>query len=275
MKKGFTIAEILITMGIIGVAAALVLPNMVSKINRNTVGITLSRAVELTEKSFADMLSVARENAANATDFDHGEELIDPGSISRLSMLQERFFNGVGRNFILEKQYELIDRASSYIGVDNIDDNVGDYSDLLANAGLFENGFLVLPTFYKFKKINAYLIFDDDHRNDGNIAEDNPDIVIRRIFFDTNGENAPNEVGEDIFLFGLTDSGHLVPAGSSAYLDNLWDNALGGGLSVPILDGNDPNGTCSGTSIPNNNIIARFSCAARVVQDGWRVNYSY
>ena len=274
MKKGFTIAEILITMGIIGVAAALVLPNMVSKINRNTVGITLSRAVELTEKGFADMLSVARENAANATDFNHGEELIDPGSISRLSMLQKRFFDGVGGDFILENPYELIDRASSYIGVDNIDDNVGDYSDLLANAGLFANGFLLQPTFFKLKKINAYLIFDDDGTNDVNIADD-PDIVIRRIFFDTNGENAPNEVGEDIFLFGLTDSGHLVPAGSSAYLDNLWDNALGGGLSVPILDGNDPNGTCSGTSIPNNNIIARLSCAARVVQDGWRVNYSY
>ena len=252
MKKGFTVTEILITMGIIGVVAALVLPQMVSKINRSTVGITLARAVELTEKGFADMLSVARENATNAG-------IDDPASISRLSVMPLRSFDrDAGDGILLLGNGDaLMVFSQSYIGVDDItnDNRINGYLDNFANVNLSAN-----TNILKFKKLNAFMVFDDASNNDNNIA-DNPDVVIRRIFFDTNGVDAPNAIGEDIFLFGLTDSGHLVPAGTAAYNDNVWNGAIIGML-------------CNGNTIPaviNN----RLSCAARVVQDGWKVTYSY
>lgn len=269
MKKGFTVTEILITIGIVGVVAALVLPNMVSKINRSTVGITLARAVELTEKGFGDMLNVARENATRVG-------IDDPASISTLSVLEERFFD-------LDQQNEritldrgmLMDRAQSYIGVDDITNDNG--IDVYLNN--FNVDLSVHTHVLKFKKLNAFLVFDDDSSNDGNIA-DNPDVVIRKIYFDTNGENPPNTFGEDIFLFGLTDSGHLVPAGSQAYTVNLWD-----AQSVPVLGSGNDQRTCIGSAIPPAviggpfnlvaNPSARLSCTARVVRDGWRVTYSY
>lgn len=274
MKKGFTVTEILITIGIVGVVAALVLPNMVSKINRSTVGITLARAVELTEKGFGDMLNVARENATRVG-------IDDPASISTISSLTVNMLNpqdwqdahnAIDNFNILESNdnHNPLSRViRSYIGIEPVNNNYtlpnGD-----ANAAVFQ-----------FKKLNAYLIFINAGNNN-NIA-DNPDVVIRRIYFDTNGENPPNTFGEDIFLFGLTDSGHLVPAGSQAYTVNLWDDP--DHPTVPVLGSDDDQQTCIGSAIPpavsggpfnpGDNSSARLSCTARVVRDGWRVNYSY
>ncbi len=257
MKKGFTLSEILITMGIIGVAAALVFPNLTARINRNTVGITLARTVELTEKGFADMLSVARENATRVG-------IDDPASISTISVLEVGFLDGNPQNNgNLLDGGGLMQFAQSYIGIDEVPIGSNEYQDY----ELWNIQNLTNPSMYKFKKYKAYLIFDDDIV--GNIG-DNPDIVIRNIFFDTNGSDAPNAIGEDIFLFGLTDSGHLVPAGSSAYNHNVW-----------VQNGGDLIGMqCNGDTIPNDDddnvrLLARLSCAARVVQDGWKVNYSY
>ncbi len=268
MKKWFTVTEILITIGIVGVVAALVLPQMVSKINRSTVGITLDRAVELHESGFARMINAARENAARVG-------IDDAASISKLSVLTNNMFNPnvQGNVFVLEDF--LIQYAQSYIGLDHIQPD--EYIINLANAGYFANAILNDPAIYRFKKINAFLMFEDEESLDNSqivAISNNPDIVIRKIFFDTNGEAAPNTIGEDICLFGLTDSGHLVPAGSNAYTINLWDAP--GHQSVPVLGtANFPN-TCIGSAIPPiGNPSARLSCTARVVRDGWRVNYSY
>ncbi len=123
MKKGFTLSEILITMGIIGVAAALVFPNLTARINRNTVGITLARTVELTEKGFADMLSVARENATRVG-------IDDPASISTISVLEVGFLDGNPQNNgNLLDGGGLMQFAQSYIGIDEVPIGSNEYQD--------------------------------------------------------------------------------------------------------------------------------------------------
>lgn len=37
MKKGFTLAEVLITLGIIGIVSAMTIPNLISKHNKRTI----------------------------------------------------------------------------------------------------------------------------------------------------------------------------------------------------------------------------------------------
>ncbi len=288
MKKGFTVTEILITMGIVGIVAALAIPNMVSKINRSTVGISLARAVELTEEGFANMLSAARENVAtlNAS---AGSD-IDPASISTISSLTINMFdlNNLqnGDNSLIGDFGSLIPLIGSYIGADDITDNdeIIDYTTELALANNAVNLFynpnhpIADPRFFKFKKINAYLIFDrQDRFNDDRITGD-PNLVIRRIYIDANGAAAPNEPGKDIFLFGLTDSGHLVPAGSVAYGARRDSN---NNIVFNNIFREDIQMMCGGSSIPTQNLFindlmgALLSCTTRVVEDGWRVNYSY
>lgn len=48
-KNGFTLAEVLVTMGVIGVISAMVVPQVVTNVEKNKAGLTLARAVEQIE----------------------------------------------------------------------------------------------------------------------------------------------------------------------------------------------------------------------------------
>ena len=52
-KYGFTLAEVLITLGVIGVVAAMTVPNMVTKYKNNVVLTTL-------KKQYADMFDIIK-----------------------------------------------------------------------------------------------------------------------------------------------------------------------------------------------------------------------
>ena len=75
------------------------------------------------------------------------------------------------------------------------------------------------------------------------------DSTIAVFHIDINGLNGPNAYGRDLFLFRLTNGGKLIPYG----LDIANDH-----YTV----------TCT-----NNNIIDGRSCSARVVKDGFKINY--
>lgn len=44
MKKGFTLAEVLITLGVIGIVAALTIPSLISNHNKSVTAARLSKA---------------------------------------------------------------------------------------------------------------------------------------------------------------------------------------------------------------------------------------
>ena len=63
MKKfGFTLAEILVTLGVIGIVAALTVPQLVQNINKAHIGPTLQRVVSTIETANIDIL---RENGVD------------------------------------------------------------------------------------------------------------------------------------------------------------------------------------------------------------------
>ena len=55
LKKGFTLAEILITVGIIGVLATITMPNLIIDVDKNTRGAAVARGVQLTETGIANV----------------------------------------------------------------------------------------------------------------------------------------------------------------------------------------------------------------------------
>ena len=61
-KKGFTLPELLITMGILGVMAALLIPHVVKNIEKNKSGAILGKAVAQIELGCQNMIQKANES---------------------------------------------------------------------------------------------------------------------------------------------------------------------------------------------------------------------
>ena len=95
------------------------------------------------------------------------------------------------------------------------------------------------------------VMFQNVTNND--IVNADNDTIISKVLIDANGVAGPNRFGKDVFLFGLTNAGTLIPAGSEQYND--FDNTIA-------------TGACSGASVGDGT-----ACAARVMADKWEVKY--
>ena len=65
-KQGFTLAEVLITLGIIGVVAAITLPGLNSNVNNRRIGPTLAKAINNLEN--ANRMALVENGAVNLND---------------------------------------------------------------------------------------------------------------------------------------------------------------------------------------------------------------
>ena len=54
-RNGFTLMEILISLGIVGVVAAVTIPSLVSSTNNKNIGNALARSVELIQQGFTNI----------------------------------------------------------------------------------------------------------------------------------------------------------------------------------------------------------------------------
>ena len=97
------------------------------------------------------------------------------------------------------------------------------------------------PSTYSHKGLRYSMTFDDN-KLDFSETEDNS--IVIGFLIDTNGyKNNPNMYGKDVFRYGITNSGKLVPEGQS---------------EQTCADGNITNG---------------LSCTARIVKDGYKIRY--
>lgn len=203
MKKAFTLAEVLITLGIIGVVAALTMPSLINNSQEK------ANVTKLT-KDYA-LLSQAITSATTANGMISDWGFKDGSSQSVLKVY----------NYI--KPYL---NVLQYCGLDYAGD-----SGQAAGYGCFDpnwvalNGSAALPwsrrvfgmgsNVVNFILVDGTIISIDGHTNSQTYFG-----VQNQIFgsyfpifmVDVNGKKKPNKVGRDIFFFILTNTG-LVPAG--------------------------------------------------------------
>ena len=188
MKKfGFTLAEVLITLGIIGVISVLTMPTFTQKTQNAKTGPQLGKAASSMENALKAVLRRADV-----------EELIS------LDLCAD------GTNTCAERDYAM-------------DDNTGKL--LLINIAAFMDGQLnpeqPHPTF--LNDISAYYVAKDGTwygfaKDDWNIENGelaNHSVAIPKLIIDLNGIKAPNKNGRDIFYFYVMQDGSLKPWGSS------------------------------------------------------------
>lgn len=272
-KSAFALTEVLIALAIIGVITALTLPQLAKDTDKKIFSAELARAVELFEGGMTNIMRQAERNNDTAPDKlsdiktsdifgnisddsavgsgsedEDDEEETGTTTDSYLTDGQTLYAQMKGLINIIEVSNAYLTKVKTYSG-DAI-------STVYAN---FSNNKV-----YKFTKHSSAIIAEDidDSKVKTLDAEGNEtgtvdaNKVIARIFFDVNGSKGPNRLAKDIFQFGLTNGGQLVPAGSQAYNDNVFSE------TVPLF-----------TAACNNSVTDGRSCSARVMSDRWQIKY--
>ena len=245
MKKiGFTLAEVLITLGIIGVVAALTAPALVQNAGSAQTGPKLAKAVSTFE--------LACENLLN-----------DEGANGIHSVVSGTEVIGYSRSFVEKLQNYM---KLSIIGSPQSGELNEDYvkSVSLYDGSTVSNGSWGLVFAYTLAGGTQFLT-KDGFLCTLLIAPTNSQLPAHRrqygvLCVDINGTATPNRLGKDVFFFAMYDDGSLRPAGGSNWYDD------GGSLTdVYWKDGNDK---CNETTVTSG-----FSCAGSIFENNLKVIY--
>ena len=215
-RKAFTLAEILITLTVIGVIAALTIPTLLQNTNQAEFKVALKR-------DFADL-----QQATLSIKNDAGGSLVNA------------FRNGTGDAKDSENLKNAYREKLSYIK---------DCSGTADNGGITNGGASTLGCWHtsnNWKYLNGSTIPGSNTPglilSNGTLAyfgmyksdcsrPDGDYTVCGYIDFDVNGFKKPNTVGKDIFELALTDSG-LIPTGARGSIDPSTDcTPTGNGFS--------------------------------------------
>ena len=225
MKRfGFTLAEVLITLGIIGVISALTLPSLLNDTQGAQVGPKLGKAVSMLEQANqavldennADSLSDAglwQINAQNASG-PYGEALSNHLKITPFRGTTYSIANDTGLSATFT-------RSGANGGT---------------NTWSAKDGVLYTFNFTQRDPANA-----PPHRQ-----------RIGRVFIDINGEATPNLPGTDVFAFILMNDGSLTPVGAYAWNGNNADAQWRNNCQNDQTPTNSRYYTCTASIFENN-----------------------
>lgn len=207
-KKGFTLAELLITIGLIGVVAALTLPTLMNEAQSKDIGPKLAKAVAVFEQANQSLL-----NDNEISNF------INLGIISNNYVYDEL------TKYI--KMSEIPKYTSILLGNEQYRNSLantnGNKIDTNSACQLEDYG--ASGKFYLSKGGVVYIINMSGLINSmqGNFRYmKNPYLrPMGKVMIDVNGKSAPNRTGSDIFEFHWLLDGRLVPYGSSEASKNI------------------------------------------------------
>ena len=248
-RKAFTLAEVLITLGIIGVVAAMTIPTLMTKIQNRMFVAQLKKEYSTLQQGFRMVLA---------------QEGVDV--LSHTSLGSEFGFIGYGGMGVTAKQKEFWNTYFKGITFQNgyfklyHDDALGDINPELGAPKELGSG-------RSFAGYDMHLALNMMSGSEiGVNCADTIDSSGCSIGIDVNGMKAPNTLGRDIFFFVLLDDGILYPEGSGkkqnlSYFgnSNSWkeDSSLCGTAGSKIIASS----------------VKGYGCAARIMDEGWQMNY--
>lgn len=178
IKPGFTLAEILITLGIIGVISAMTLPVLMTKINEQQ---TISKV-----KKTYSMLNQAYKLA-----------MLNEGDASNWFNISTAHSSQTATDFVSHlKPYLKISRDCGAVSNSGCLGNSG--VTTLLNGQKYAVNYEA-ASYYKFMLLDGSSFWIRSNKNCGTDAGE-PD-VCGLIWYDTNGKDLPNQFGRDIFVF--------------------------------------------------------------------------
>lgn len=202
-KRAFTLAEVLITLGIIGVVSAMTIPTLIHSYQK--------RAMEsVLKEDYSILQQVIKLNIADDVPLDPNI----PDSIEGSKDWYERYIQGKMR-----VEQVCYDEAGCWHSKTFTKTLAG--GTALSNRtgiGLGEGIILMRLPNGSSMCVDG---FQDGHmRQYFGVDAISPGVVI---YVDVNGDRNPNVIGKDIYVFAFTDEG-FVPAGNDRSIDTCRSN---------------------------------------------------
>ena len=255
IKKAFTLAEVLITLTIIGVVAAIATPALNNAVQKNKVGPTL--------RKFVSTIENANEHILSDTDVD---TIAEVGDINTYAKILLRYANGEIVKNEIRSLNETI--SGSYKGGALTNDYSGVAVTYIDSIPGFEEGYSLdtYPHLFKFKD-GSSMIFDT-----AKLAEDSEHPISENssykgragyLLYDINGyEAGPNRLGKDIFYFVMDQNGSVLPYGGDIYSRAYSD------VETTLWKEDDTK--CDATTVKDG-----LACTGSIADNGWKVIYKY
>lgn len=229
--RGFSLPEVLITLGIIGVVAAITLPIMIQNYKKQVTVEKLKEAYNMFQQAIK--LSEAQNGEIITWDF--------PGvndNDTKYEQFANTYLNPYFRNVNIVKGY------------------YGPWAMSKTKAYLYRRH---LSPYYQLSNGMVYAFFAQGGANNF------------FIFVDINGNNDPNMVGKDVFLFKFHPKRYVLEMeGIHCPKDvilNRLDHCIEGDFVFYFFG--------SQCKLAENSGYAGGACGALIVKDGWKISNDY
>ena len=229
VKSAFTLAEVLITLGIIGVVAALTLPSLIANYKNKEYATRAKHTYSLISQA----IQKYQADAGVAGDV---SGLFDTSKTSEEVLLNfSKYFDGAKICLNQSGNCGKFRYPILFSSVVYDEDNIAKSSTISPPLMIMKDGSIIRVIQYDncVRHKSGPLQNDDGtvkRDEDGNIVIGSwTTYYCGEIIFDTNGVSGPNQYGADIFLLTVFHDAHFE--GSKSY---GWDSLKA------ILSGNDP-----------------------------------
>ncbi len=191
LKTGFTLAEVLITLGIIGVVAAMTIPNLITDVQNKR----MYSQLKSTQSILSNAIRLAEEEYGDMTGWNVKMEYSEADAVAIAKVLKQFLKLALDCGTMDENgmcspkvRYKLLS------GVEH-------------SGNYYDN-----KKYYKVVLLNGSAIWwrsaqQDEYRNHDRVAV---------FWIDLNGDKAPNQVGRDLFLYDY-ERGAFRPQGAPGY----------------------------------------------------------
>jgi len=189
-KNGFTLAEVLITLVIVGVVAALTIPTLINKTQKHEIVAGVKKAYSTLLQA---QMNMARNNDAAVGDYSFLKDInfIDEfAKVTNVVQKEDGIAGCLGSNYTSEYKW-LNGGANGLI-------SMGDVSK--AHCCIMSDGMIY---------VHSSLL-----NNHGQTSED-AENIIGSVFVDVNGKKGPNVWGRDLFIFDVLSTKGILPGGYS------------------------------------------------------------
>ena len=190
MKKGFTLAEVLITLVIIGVIAAMTIPTLMNKTNEQETVTAVKKAYSVLGQAYQKVIAENGEIIPSELGNSQAEATVKMGDMfaKHLSVAKNCGMSTTGDCFA--------DTAYKWFNGSN-----------WGNVNVFTDRYKI--------RLNDGMAMTVSAWNVGSVWGTSTSLKngIGFIQIDVNGDKSPNVVGKDVFTFYITKNG-VVPAGT-------------------------------------------------------------
>ena len=212
-KIAFTLAEVLITLAIIGIVAAMTIPTLVAKYQEKVMVTKVKQAHS--QLMNAIQLYVAKNNCQNMLCLFDTNKTSDEVIAELATVVRKAKVCKEGDTEKACKYYSLKDNKPSY-KVDGV---------YASGDGITTNGRMYLPNGMIFQvrqrsqcpRTLETIIRDENGYEIDRIEQISHSCAV--VYFDVNNTQGPNQFGADVYRYDVQDTGEIVPS-------KLLNNAL-------------------------------------------------